>query len=119
MKAIYPVCGGSASSHAVNLKTPGTYNLTFGTGWTADGYIIVEGGYRFDETGSWENLPVAWNHADQNPDAYVQGTTTDAIELRSAFSTSATGYDSEVITWQSDAFMIVPQMTKKLTRIQL
>ena len=34
MKAIYPVCGGSASSHAVNLKTPGTYNLTFGTGWT-------------------------------------------------------------------------------------
>jgi hypothetical protein len=34
MKAIYPVVGGSASSHAVNLKTPGTYNLTFGTGWT-------------------------------------------------------------------------------------
>jgi hypothetical protein len=34
MKAIYPICGGNASSHAVNLKTPGTYNLTFGTGWT-------------------------------------------------------------------------------------
>jgi hypothetical protein len=34
MKAIYPVVGGIASSHAVNLKTPGTYNLTFGTGWT-------------------------------------------------------------------------------------
>jgi len=33
-KAIYPICGGSASSHAVNLKTPGTYNLTFSTGWT-------------------------------------------------------------------------------------
>ena len=33
-KAIYPVVGGIASSHAVNLKTPGTYNLTFGTGWT-------------------------------------------------------------------------------------
>ena len=33
-KAIYPVVGGSASSHAVNLKTPGTYNLTFATGWT-------------------------------------------------------------------------------------
>jgi hypothetical protein len=32
--AIYPVVGGIASSHAVNLKTPGTYNLTFGTGWT-------------------------------------------------------------------------------------
>jgi hypothetical protein len=34
MKAIYPICGGNASSHAVNLKTPGTYNLTFQTGWT-------------------------------------------------------------------------------------
>jgi len=33
-KAIYPIVGGSASSHAVNLKTPGTYNLTFATGWT-------------------------------------------------------------------------------------
>jgi len=34
MKAIYPIVGGVASSHAVNLKTPGTYNLTFSTGWT-------------------------------------------------------------------------------------
>ena len=33
-KAIYPIVGGTASSHAVNLKTPGTYNLTFSTGWT-------------------------------------------------------------------------------------
>lgn len=34
MKALYPVVGGVASAHAVNLKTPGTYNLTFQTGWT-------------------------------------------------------------------------------------
>ena len=33
-KAIYPIVGGTASSHAVNLKTPGTFNLTFATGWT-------------------------------------------------------------------------------------
>lgn len=33
-KAIYPIVGGVASSHAVNLKTPGTYNLTFATGMT-------------------------------------------------------------------------------------
>lgn len=32
--AIYPIVGGSAGSHAVNLKSPGTYNLTFSTGWT-------------------------------------------------------------------------------------
>lgn len=34
MKAIYPIVGGVASSHAVNLKTPGTFNLTFSSGWT-------------------------------------------------------------------------------------
>jgi len=34
IKALYPIVGGSASSHAVNLKTPGTYNLTFATGVT-------------------------------------------------------------------------------------
>jgi hypothetical protein len=34
MKALYPVVGGTAASHAVNLKTPGTYNLTFTLGWT-------------------------------------------------------------------------------------
>ena len=33
-RAIYPVVGGVAASHAVNLKTPGTYNLTFTAGWT-------------------------------------------------------------------------------------
>jgi len=34
MKALYPVVGGVAASHAVNLKTPGTYNLSFTAGWT-------------------------------------------------------------------------------------
>jgi hypothetical protein len=33
-KAIYPIVGGTAASHAVNLKTPGTYNMTFASGWT-------------------------------------------------------------------------------------
>lgn len=34
MKAIYPIVGGSAFAHAVNLKTPGTFNLSFATGVT-------------------------------------------------------------------------------------
>lgn len=33
-KALYPIVGGVAASHAVNLKTPGTYNLSFTGGWT-------------------------------------------------------------------------------------
>lgn len=31
---IYPMVGGSSSTHAVNLKSPGTYNLTFNGSWT-------------------------------------------------------------------------------------
>jgi hypothetical protein len=33
-KAIYPIVGGNASAHAVNLKTPSTFNLSFATGVT-------------------------------------------------------------------------------------
>lgn len=29
MKAVYPMVGGTSGTHAVNLKTPGTFNLTF------------------------------------------------------------------------------------------
>ena len=34
MKALYPVVGGTAARHAINLRTPGTYNLSFTAGWT-------------------------------------------------------------------------------------
>jgi len=44
MKAIYPIVGGSASSHAVNLKTPGTYNLSFATGMTHSSTGMVSNG---------------------------------------------------------------------------
>jgi hypothetical protein len=98
--------------------TIGCNSSSFGAGWTSSGSIVVNGGWRFDETGAWENLPVAWNHADKGTDSYVQGTTTDNVTLKSKFYTSASGYNSEVTTWQADAFMITPQMTKKVTRIQ-
>ena len=34
MKAVYPMVGGTATSHSINLVNPGTYNLTFNGGWT-------------------------------------------------------------------------------------
>lgn len=33
-EGICPIVGGSASSHAGNLKNPGTFDLTFNGGWT-------------------------------------------------------------------------------------
>lgn len=49
-KAIYPIVGGSASSHAVNLKTPGTYNLTFATGWTHASTGMTPNGATYADT---------------------------------------------------------------------
>ena len=43
-KAIYPIVGGSASSHAINLKTPGTFNLTFASGMTHSANGMVGNG---------------------------------------------------------------------------
>jgi hypothetical protein len=50
-QAIYPIVGGSASSHAVNLKTPGTYNMTFATGWTHSSTGITPNGATYANTG--------------------------------------------------------------------
>lgn len=50
MKALYPVVGGIASSHAVNLKTPGTYNLTFATGWTHSNTGMTPNGATYANT---------------------------------------------------------------------
>lgn len=36
LNCIYPFIGGSSSSHAINLKSPGTNDLTFSGGWTHD-----------------------------------------------------------------------------------
>lgn len=49
-KAIYPIIGGSASSHAVNLKTPGTYNMTFATGWTHSSTGMTPNGATYADT---------------------------------------------------------------------
>lgn len=50
MKALYPVVGGVASSHAVNLKQPGTFNLTFQTGWTHSSTGMTPNGATYANT---------------------------------------------------------------------
>jgi hypothetical protein len=60
-KAIYPVVGGIASSHAVNLKTPGTYNLTFGTGWTHNANGMTPNGATFANTSLIPNSVLSAN----------------------------------------------------------
>lgn len=55
-KAIYPIVGGSASSHAVNLKTPGTYNMSFATGVTHSSTGMISGGAGYADTNLSQSL---------------------------------------------------------------
>ena len=61
MKAIYPVVGGTASAHAVNLKTPGTYNLTFATGWTHGSTGMAPNGTTYANTSLIPNSVLSAN----------------------------------------------------------
>ena len=63
-KAIYPIVGGVASSHAVNLKTTGTYNLSFTTGWTHSSTgMTPNGSSAYADTGLNDNTVLSLNNA--------------------------------------------------------
>jgi len=60
-KAIYPVVGGSAAAHAVNLKTPGTHNLSFASGWTHSSTGMLPNGATFANTNLNDNTILSLN----------------------------------------------------------
>jgi len=63
-KAIYPIVGGVSSSHAVNLKTPGTYNLSFTNAWThASTGMTPNGTSAYADTGLNDNTVLSLNSA--------------------------------------------------------
>lgn len=62
--AIYPFVGGSAGSHAVNLKSPGTYNLTF------------YGGITHSSTGALWNGTTGYGDSGLIPSSVLTGNDT-------------------------------------------
>jgi hypothetical protein len=64
MIALYPLLGGSSSSHAVNAKNPGTYNLTFVGSPThnTDG-IQWDGSTQYAQTGIIATALTSTNHS--------------------------------------------------------
>jgi hypothetical protein len=108
-KAIYPIVGGTASSHAVNLKTPGTYNLSFQTGWTHSSTGMTPNGTSaFANTSfipSTNGLAYNNNHlsfysrTSTAKDFYEMGSTTssastDIFSLWIRRTANTAGYDS-------------------------
>lgn len=81
MKAIYPVVGGTASAHAVNLKTPGTYNLTFATGMT------------HSSTGMISNGTTGYGNTNFNPVTASLSYNNNHLTFYSRTSTGNTTYD--------------------------
>lgn len=76
MKAIYPIVGGTASSHAVNLKTPGTYNMTFASGMTHSSTGMISNG-----TSGYGNTSLSSNVSTQNHLSFYSRTTTVGVQI--------------------------------------
>lgn len=98
MKALYPIVGGVASSHAVNLKTPGTYNLTFQTGWTHASTGMTPNGLTYADTFL---APTAMGQDSIHGSSYLRNNTTT---IGPAFSTE------DAATF-NNAFYLFPKIT--------
>jgi len=61
IKALYPIVGGVASSHSVNLKQPGTFNLSFATGWTHSSTGMTPNGATYANTSLIPNTHLTSN----------------------------------------------------------
>jgi hypothetical protein len=92
-KAIYPIVGGSASSHAVNLKTPGTYNLTFATGVTHSSNGMVSNG----TTG----------YANTNFTPSTDGMLLNSAHLSFYSRTDSNVYEVEMGNWNNTASTLI------------
>lgn len=99
MIALYPICGGSASSHAVNLKTPGTYNLTFSTGWT------------HASTGMTPNGSSAYADTGLAPTAMALDSIHGSSYLRLDNLVSGPAFSSEAATTYANGFYVFPKQS--------
>ena len=97
MKAIYPIVGGSASSHAVNLKTPGTFNLTFASGVTHSANGMVGNG--------------SSGYADTNFTPSTNGMLLNSAHLSFYSRTDLNTYQVEMGNWDgtSSTLLLIRQ----------
>jgi hypothetical protein len=112
MKAIYPVLGGSASSHAVNLVTPGTYNLTFSTGWTHASTGMTPNGAAYADSSLIPSSVLSQNS--KHISFYSRTNTTGAeVEIGSATGAGASDAGSllEIRTTNTTYFRINSAIT--------
>lgn len=101
--AIYPICGGSASSHAVNLKTPGTYNLTFSTGWTHASTGMTPNGAAYADTFLTPSSHLSLNSAHLSFYSRTNSTGNYA-DIGSGNNSTNIGYIQILSKWSDNKF---------------
>lgn len=102
---LYPYVGGDASKHAVNLKTPGTYNLTFYGGWThGSNGILANGSNSYADTGFNVETVLGTGHGAHgcyNRVTFASGTNIHGCSDASDVRRFDFGYDGGVATFFS------------------
>ena len=98
IKALYTVVGGVASSHSVNLKQPGTYNLSFATGWTHSSTGMTPNGATYADTFL---APTAMNLDSIHGSSY----------LRVNNGVNGPAFSSEVAGTYANGFYLFPKQT--------
>ena len=86
MKALYPVVGGVASAHAVNLKQPGTYNLTFATGWTHSSTGMTPNGATYANTNLKPAIDLAGKQNNTHLSYYSRTNNTGLYDIGHSWS---------------------------------
>lgn len=98
-KAVYPVVGGVAASHAVNLKTPGTYNLTFTAAWT------------HSSTGMTPNGSSDYADTGLAPTLMAQDSIHGSVYLRNNILSAGPAFSTEDAGTFNNAFYLFPKIT--------
>ena len=114
MKALYPIVGGSASSHAVNLKTPVTYNLTFATGVTHSSTGMTGNG-----TTGYANTgfsPSLLTNASSHFSLYSR--TNNAANIADMGTVTLTGYFNINLKWSTNS-LFSDQYNQSTNRISV
>jgi len=117
-KALYPVVGGVSAGHAINLRTPGTYNLSFTAGWVHSSTGMTPNGssdyantfLNTNSVFSTDNLHLSYySRTDVNTTQVEIGNATNPsgpfciLEIRTAGTTYFAINQNSTFTTASDA----------------
>jgi len=117
-KALYPVVGGTSARHAVNLRTPGTYNLTFTAGWvhSANG-MTPNGTSDYADTFLIPNTNLTSNSHHLSFYSRTNNTTTGYELACQSIQASSTQYGYMLLAARVSATSYYQQQTQNINAI--